>query len=532
MIALRKRVSYLYSALASPCRSEKWRFIALIAICLGVALYRLALLNAQGAPSGADPGNWLALGYELFGEKIKAASVSYPPVAPLLVRTLVTFLPPIVALNIIAAFVSTLQAIPFYLLLKQGVGALWALLFSFALLFHGYSLEVVTFGGYPQLLSQAFLLFTLYWLGKGLVEGRLLFLLLSAALASLTVGTWVVGAVFLAVTVPVLLVLLIVRERPNLRILGIRLAKWAAISVLFGLVYLPFYLTTLNLHAGSGWNPQGYSWASSNEAIRYAFKELPDWLDNARVLRPIFFALIVYCLLPIRRGSIALPILGSLMIGSVAIFFILFEVRVLDMLGVAGLAVLALLFSDLFKGLKNMRFLQALGWLARSALVALCLVLAFALIVVGDQRMKAGLYYFRVADSDAVEALNWLAKYGKPGSIVVESGNSQGIQYLWWIEGYAKLPSYSAVDPRWFNFEEEKRQNSVAQAVLSSKSSAEISRLAEENHIGYIFLDKRVKTLAPQFQEAGFATAFENQTIVVLKSDAVLAEFGHPKTRG
>ncbi|MFQ5860789.1 MAG: hypothetical protein ACE5IG_04465, partial [Dehalococcoidia bacterium] len=250
-------------------------FVALV-LCGLVMLYLLGLLTRAGAPSGSDPGNWLAFSHELFGERVKAAAATYPPVAPALVKWLSLFFPPLVSVSILGAATSVLIGIPFFLLVHQRAGILWALLFTPGVLFLGYSMEMLAWGGYPQLLSQALLLFTLYWLGKGLLENRRLFLVLGAASASLSVGTSTFGVVFLGVAVPLSLLFLVTQERLHVRKVALQVGVWGALVVGMSLVFLPFYLNTIELQEGRAWNPHGYSLATSPAAFAYVFQEWPD----------------------------------------------------------------------------------------------------------------------------------------------------------------------------------------------------------------------------------------------------------------
>ena len=111
---------------------------------------------------------------------------------------------------------------------------------------------------------------------------------------------------------------------------------------------------------------------------------------------------------------------------------------------------------------------------------------------------------------------------GEKENRVVANETPRGGIYGWWVEGYAGLPTYFAVDTRWLSFREEKDQAEVAHRMLSADISAlEMSRLAEANRIKFLFLDKRT-LLIPQgrLEKAGFELGLENELIQVFVYNA------------
>lgn len=502
---------------------ELWRGKALYAalgLCAAVFLYRLSLLTGEGAPPGSDPGNWLALSHELFGERVKAAEVSYPPVAPALLKGLSLFFPPLVSVSLLGAFASVAMGVPFFLLVRQRTGALWALAFTLGFLFLGYSLDMLTWGGYPQLLGQGLLLCTLYFLGKGLVEGRRRSLWVAAVSAALTVGTSTIAAALLAVVLPLFVIYLAVQEKLDIRSTGRYLIEWGALTLCLSLLFLPEYYDYFrNASENRTWNLHGYTLGTSGAAFAYVLRAWPGSIPDTWLPVGVAATLLLYCLWAGRPGSLLAPLAASLMAASLALFFTTFEVRVLGLLEVGLLAALAFLLWDLFVRLKHATVSKGLIWAGRVGMVGVSLALISSLMVGGIRRMPDLLSFYRVLDDDVVEALDWLGRNVQPGSVVMPSTTPQGFNYTWWIEGYSRLPAYYSADPRWQpTFKDERRQIVVSREFFTGVSSLGVAALAEEHHIRYVFIDRRVVADYSKLVEAGFVPAMENSTVVILQS--------------
>ena len=136
--------------------------------------------------------------------------------------------------------------------------------------------------------------------------------------------------------------------------------------------------------------------------------------------------------------------------------------------------------------------------------------------LLGHEQSDAVFSYYRVLDQDVLQSLDWLRENVDSNSVVVASGNQRGFHYSWWIEGYSKIPSYSATDPRSFSYKEEKEQTAVAHMLLSSAPADEVSRLARQYGLRYVFLDKRVVEPRSELLQAGFNPVFENARVLIL----------------
>ena len=365
--------------------------------------------------------------------------------------------------------------------------------------------------------GQAFLLFALYYLGRGLVERRRIFLLLGAGFAALSVGTWIPSAAFLAITIPLFAAFTGSRYQLPLRKLAGALAGWGVLVVGLSLVFLPFYLGSVEILQSRTLNPYQYGWSDLDRAFETIFREWPDAVVSPPLVLSLVGFLTLYCVSVRRHGSLLAPAAASMMLSSLALFFASFEIRFLSLLAIGIMAALAFLLSDLFVMLKGVTVNVAVARAARLGVVAVALFLMAFQVGASHQESKAIFNYYRVLDEDVVDGLDWLRENVPRDSVIVASGNVWGFHYGWWIEGYSKIPTFNATDALWFSFQEEKEQNDIARALLASTSRAEAATLAELYRIGYIFLDKRVLKAPSILAGTGFTPVFENAAVQILR---------------
>ena len=479
---------------------------------LALAGLRLALLSDAQAPPGSDGGNWLAFARELFGEEIKAADVAYPPVAPLLLRLLMLPLGALGAVKVLAVASSILMGVPLYLILRRELHPVLSVALALAFVMAGYQAETLAFGGYPQLLGAAFLLFSLYWLGPTLLDGRTWPLLLSAMAGSLAIGTHLLGATQLIVAAPILAGCFAFQQRAAWRRVAARFARWSIVTAALALTVAPFYVRLLPLLDGSPANPQGYGITALRSTLSYVYLEHQAlWMVLTGV------ALVVPLVMVGRRSdSLLAPTAAALLFGPLLVFAASGEVRSFQLLEAGVLVSLGLLTSYVVAGLATRGAGQRWpGWPAL-AVGAACLAIAGAIGVSGHSRAQDSFAFYRVVDDEAVEALDWL-RLQEEGTVVASIA-PQGAMYGWWIEGYAGHPAYSAADPRWFNFREEKKDVAVANRLLSARlRPREAARLVDEHDIRYVFLDKRAPTDWLSLEAAGFRPAYQSAHYMVLR---------------
>ena len=162
------------AAAIEPQEPPFWRrhnLAPLAGVLLAMAIYRLIVLAAQPGPPGSDAGNWLAFSHELFGGHVKAADSMYFPVTLVLLKAIMVFFSPLLSLKLLGVIASVSIGVPFYFLLRRSCSPLMSASLTMCLLMTGYQLEMLSWGGYPQLLATTFMLGALILLDEGLSPG-------------------------------------------------------------------------------------------------------------------------------------------------------------------------------------------------------------------------------------------------------------------------------------------------------------------------------------------------------------------------
>lgn len=496
---------------------RRWELLAVAGVCIGVAVFRFFLLRAAGeAPPGADPGGWLSLSYELLGEHVRAVPTAYPPVVPLLVRGLSLVLTPLPALTAVGAAASVLGALPFYLLVRSHTGPLIAMAFGAASLFLGLSMEMLGWGAYPQLLSDALFLFALYGLGRGVLDDRKGPIIWASAAGALCLATSMLGGVALALVSPVFLLGLWLLAGAPFRTVTFRAGQWAAWGALFSLPALPAVAEYVKGAGGAGvLNLRGQGAEILPEAFRWMLGGLPKPVNDLSGSL-VLLALISVCALAQWRRRSPLPsaVLATTLV-MLALYLKTFELRVLHLFVVGLLAGLPLVLDLALRLARHLPGPKAVRWVARGLVALLAVAIAGSVVQGGHERTQSSIRYHRLVDGEVLEALRVLRDLPDRGGLVVASGSPQGFQHAWWVEGYARRPAYSATDPYW-EAGQGRKNNEAANALLGARSTVGINALVQANDVRYLFLDKRVVRDRDKYLEAGFRRVFENRTILLL----------------
>jgi len=488
---------------------------ALLAVLVGVAAYRLAVLADEPAPPGADPGNWLAFTHELFGTPVKAAKATYFPVLLVCLKSLLAFLPALMALKVVGVGTSVLVGVPFYLILRRALSPILCASLTLAFLLAGYQAELLTVGTYAQLLASTFFLFTVYWLMDGLVSGRRRPLLLAAASTALVAGTHHFTLVIMAPTLLVLAAVLFVQDRPEPRAFLRNAGVWALGTAVFTLPFLPWYIRFLTLMEGNPANANEFSVWDMGAVTNYVFHEN----------RSFWLAMLVIAaalpLLPVigRAGARIRPAAVALLAGPWLVFVATGEVRTFQAIEAGIILSLGIPAAAIERHISQAGLTVSVRQLERLtlglALSALLLVLATS----GHQRfVDQRKHLYQIVDHSALEALDWLRERTPPDATVLANDSLSNVSYAWWVEGYAQRPTYSLIAPPFLAFAEEKEQSVLATRLLEEDTPAsEVEAILEETGIEYVFLDKRTGgRFKPLLSKTAYTLSLENEHFAVL----------------
>ena len=488
---------------------------ALLAVLVGVAAYRFNVLAEGVAPSGADPGNWLAFTHELFGTPVKAAETVYFPVLLVFLKSLLAFLPTLMALKAAGVVASVLVGIPFYLILRRAVSPIFSAALALAFLLAGYQVELLAFGAYAQLLAATFFLFAVYWLIDGLVSGQRRPLLLAAASTALVAGTHHFTLVVMAPTLVVLAAVLFVQERPDFRAFLRNGMVWTVATAVFTLPFLPWYIRFLTLMEGNPANANSFSVWDMDSVTNYVFHENRAFWLTMLVVAPVL------SLLPLfgRAGAKIRPAALALLAGPALVFAVTGEVRTFQMIEASIVLSLGIPMAAIERHISQAGMTVTVRQLER---VTLGLAVSALLLIVatsGHDRFVnqyRGLYH--IADDSAIEALDWLRERTPPGTMVLANDSPSNVSYAWWVEGYAQRPTYSLIHPAFLAFAEEQEQSILATRLLEEDTPAsEVAAILEETGIEYVFLDKRNGgRFKPLLSKTPFRLSLENENFAIL----------------
>jgi hypothetical protein len=100
--------------------------------------------------------------------------------------------------------------------------------------------------------------------------------------------------------------------------------------------------------------------------------------------------------------------------------------------------------------------------------------------------------WYRVVDEPEIAALDHLADDSQPGDLVLAATGHHGNPIGWWVQGHAERPTYTAINPDFLAFPDEREQADLANLFFSGELSEQESLdVIEENDIRYIVVDRR-----------------------------------------
>ncbi|MGE0057274.1 MAG: hypothetical protein AB7T32_04760 [Dehalococcoidia bacterium] len=465
-------------------RRNDWLIVA--ALLLGVAVYRFIALAAEPGPPGSDAGNWLAFTRDLFGSSTKAAESMYFPGTLVVLKALLIFLPDLAALKTLAVLSSVAAGVPFFFLARRCCTPVIAAYLTFLFLIAGYLIEMMSWGGYPQLLATAYLLGAMYLLDAYLHSGERRELIGSAVALALIAFTHHFTVLVAVPTFAVYLGWMTVRSRAQFAPYARRVLTWAVVAGGLSLLTLPWYLRYMSLLSGDGsLNANARQLVGFNDVISYVFSEAPlTWIAFATIVP-------VIALLPLGGDRLARlrPMAIAVFAGPIPVYMATHEVRSFQPMQAGMLLCLGIIVMLAVNFLKNLNLSTPVARVsvATQAMAALGLLMIF--VPNSHARMEAALSRFGAMNPDAVQAMNWLRDETPEGSVVLPSDFRGWMSYAWWVEGYGQRPAYGLFDPSFLAFKQEKVQSAVANRIVDpSTSPAETQALLQEAGIRYFFI--------------------------------------------
>ena len=406
----------------------------------------------------------------------------YFPVTLVLLKLLTLFAPPLFALKVLAVITSLSIGLPFFYLLRRSCSPWMAAVLTFCLLMAGYQLEMLSWGGYPQLLASAFMLTSLILLDEGLATGSRRKLVWAAWFAALIAGTHHFTLLMFFAVIAVYAPVTIWRYRAEIRTLAQRFAVFGAASAGFALFFAPWYLKYMSIVADGG----------SLNANRNAFHGLSDVLSFVYSEAPL-----TWMLLMIGVPSLAFVPFGkpdgfrlrhiglALVLGATVLYIPTHEVRIFQVMQMGILLCLGTFAGKAEDYLKQNLFsftVQKVGY-ATYGIGLAALVLLFG--VNGYRHFDDAVGRYGGVDVEAKEALDWVRTNTPDNAKFLTGGGRDGwVNYAWWVEGYGQRKSMGVLMPDFLAFQEEREQAAIAQRLVDkSTPSTEVRQLLEDNKI-------------------------------------------------
>jgi hypothetical protein len=163
---------------------------------------------------------------------------------------------------------------------------------------------------------------------------------------------------------------------------------------------------------------------------------------------------------------------------------------------------------------------RSLVRVAHSGLIILGVATLSSISVGGVNSYVNSASWYRVVDRPELAALDTLGALADKGDLVVAAQGHHGNQIGWWVQGYAGIPAYTAVDLRFLTFPEEREQALIANQIFDGTfDEAESIGALESIGADYVVVDRRGPNdgwlnsgLAERFRRV-----FESPTVVILE---------------
>jgi hypothetical protein len=456
-----------------------------IAVCATVAVFVALLIRLPDPVSGADGGNWLALAQALVGLKANAASTDYPPGFLVVLLSAQLVLPPLEALRLAGAAVSVLPGLACYWLFR-GLHCQPFALAGLVASLTGFSLEMLAWGGYPQLMGTGLALGAVAALVSGFRMGSRSRMALAGILAGLTLITHHLAAlqmlICLGTTSAVMILVAGSAWRSRLEQASITLAA----LVLTAVPAVPTYISLVTRAGPSAFNANGFD---LGQIFQYLTNEAPVLWVALCAFVPIAIALRIR-----ERAWMDVATLFGLTAASLGLTLVTYELRAGYMGEALALASAAIVFSRLFgRGI-------SIGTVAVGATAC---VLLGAVAAAGVQRLDRSVRFYAVLDPYLVQGLEWLALNREPGDLAAVTPGRGNWPLGWWVQGLGHVPSYLDYDPRWLYFREEKEQSQIARAILVNSDPQAAAQHARQAGVTLLVFDTRGLGQTEQWLRSG-----------------------------
>lgn len=452
--------------------------LAFLVVVASVVLWRALHFASGGGVSGVDWADMLWMGHAYLGHRVGSASITYPPLVPLLVTAAAAVLTPTRAFVVLGALGAVLPGVGVYVALRP-LNSRWRVgLVCVLLLIASSSSEQAAWGGLPELIGFALLPCLLVALALAVEQpttsrvagfGISLFLLAATShlvLAEAAVAVVILGALYVSLGGH--------SARRQMR----SAAGWIALAAAPTLVFVPLYLHLVHtLLLGAAVQRSGAMTLGAK--FSYLFREDHGFWALV-VLLGAASVLLVFGKRPgmaLYRAGAALSIASALCALAVA------DVRFFYLVPLAATMGLALCFASLRLDEHNV------ANRAFALLAACALVVNFGFVARGSAalfRKQVAFYTHLSAPSGVLRAVQWIAANVAPSATVAATSVS-GSPVGWWVDGLAQRRTLTEASSQFLYYPAERRHAQEAAAIFSAGFPSEHC-LARARHDGVAYL--------------------------------------------
>lgn len=488
--------------------------LAFVAVCAVVAVWRFVILSGAGAPPGVDSGNWLALGHDLAGARLRSTTIVYPPLVPQVVAGAVDSLGLVNGVCAVVVAASLLGGAAVHVVLRR-CGLRWVAAALGVLVVAGSATgEAAAWGGIPQLTSLGLVVVLLWAFDRFLRGHRLGHAALTGVMMAGLLATSHLVAFAAVLCAGVLVAVHAAVGRPW-RTAGFRRLLVGGALVLAPCAPLaPLYLDMVGGLDTAPASDEGLVLVGPENLLSSVDFLFRDFAVLWRLA--LTAALAMPFMLRHRRNLATWSIATSLLVGTGLATVLTRQTRFLYLLPVATVLALAVWAQEASTRWRSTPRRVRMASAGAAAVVAVQLALGINFFTLQRD-------YYAVLDRDLVAGIDWVRTSTPPGaSVAVTTGRNDHL-LGWWVEGLSERRTLFASRLVWLNYDDERQRARTANALFAKGfPGTPALASARREGIDYVLIAKSW----PGYDDGGLAdfrngdprgVAYENDSVVVLR---------------
>jgi len=450
--------------------------ILLLTVIVSFVVYFVGL-SSNKAPPGCDYGNYLTQVEILRGNDLRGWGLRHNPVFFVLLDIFLRIFEEFTALKIVASLVFAISAIPFFLLARKLSGnRLVAVICTWLFVFFISNSEMISWGGNPNILGFSFMLLTLFFFVDLMNEPSKKNLLLSGFFLSLVAGTHILVAIYFLFSIVIYFIAITWANKEINKVRVKSLFLMLVVTGVLSLPYLSFYISFFsNSSQMAGFSLLSLQIPQITFSSILALGEYQSFFVVAIVFVLGLFALSKYVKEEHKNNGL---LLCSLFMSPLILALVTSHpIRWVYFLPVPLILCFGIYLKELFIDIKNSK--------NTIRLLAICFIaiIGFQTTVMTFYHLQAATEVYQFIENDEIDALNWIKANTAPSATIATSGHPKGDiggggnSYSWWIEGYSNRVCISSGDLKYYSYQREQDQVSVANLIFAGTYSAEYENL-------------------------------------------------------